>query len=134
MGRRHRPRSRTSADPDKWAALASADLASLAKRLSGTPKDWSSLHTLLETIPPGRWTTYGDVATVILTAAGRVSTGFRWTDPTRTDTPADVLAAEGIRFDGGTAAQEARPAGGRTPAPLGQLTSFPDACRRRTGP
>jgi alkylated DNA nucleotide flippase Atl1 len=118
-------------DPDEWVALAGADLASLAKRLNGTGKDWTGLHNLLGAIPPGRWTTYGDVATVIgshavpvgthlatcdqcpnpwrvLNAAGRVSTGFRWADPTRTDTPADILTAEGIRFDGDTAAREAR--------------------------
>ncbi|WP_416519641.1 MGMT family protein [Streptomyces achromogenes] len=120
-----------SVDPDEWATLAGTDLASLARRLRGAGKDWTSLHTLLGAVPPGRWTTYGDVATVIgshaqpvgthlatcdrcpspwrvLNAAGRVSSNFRWADPTRTDTPADILAAEGVRFDGDTAAREAR--------------------------
>ncbi|MFD3352696.1 MGMT family protein [Streptomyces fradiae] len=129
-----------SVDPDEWATLAGADLASLAKRLRGTGKDWTSLHTLLEAVPPGRWTTYGDVATAIgshavpvgthlatchacpnpwrvLNAAGRVSPGFRWADPTRTDTPAGILAAEGVRFDGDTAAREAR-------LPLDELQHF----------
>nr|WP_303332615.1 MGMT family protein [Streptomyces sp. NA02950] len=82
-------------------------------------------------IPSGRWTTYGDVATHIgshavpvgthlatcghcpspwriLTSAGKVSTGFRWTDPTRTDTPADILASEGVHFSGDIAAPDAR--------------------------
>ncbi|MQS34186.1 DNA-binding protein [Streptomyces katsurahamanus] len=118
-------------DPDEWAALAGVNLAGLAKQLRGTGKDWTSLHTLLAAVPAGRWTTYGDVATVIgshavpvgthlaacgqcpnawrvLNAAGRVSAGFRWTDPTRTDSPADVLAAEGVPFDAGAATQEAR--------------------------
>ncbi|MFP8959608.1 hypothetical protein ACLIYP_03385 [Streptomyces nanhaiensis] len=127
--------------PDEWVALAGADLASLAKRLNGTGKDWTGLHNLPGAIPPGRWTTYGDVATVIgshavpvgthlatcdqypnpwrvLNAAGRVSTGFRWADPTRTDTPADILTAEGIRFDGDTAAREAR-------LPLDELQRLP---------
>ncbi|WP_432185773.1 DNA-binding protein [Streptomyces sp. Tue6028] len=118
-------------DPGEWAALAGASLADLAKQLSGVRKDWTSLHTLLSAIPSGRWTTYGDVASVIdshavpvgihlatcgqcpnawrvLTAAGRVSAGFQWTDPTRTDKPTDVLTAEGVRFDGGAAVPEAR--------------------------
>ncbi|MET9818233.1 DNA-binding protein [Streptomyces sp. NPDC006355] len=119
-------------DPDEWAALAGASLADLAKQLNGSArKDWTSLHTLLGAIPSGQWTTYGDVASVIgshavpvgthlatcgqcpnawrvLTAKGRVSSGFQWTDPTRTDTPTDALTAEGVRFDGGAADPEAR--------------------------
>ncbi|MFG3347475.1 DNA-binding protein [Streptomyces sp. NPDC048018] len=118
-------------DPDEWGALAGTSLAGLAKQLSGTGRDWTSLHELLAAVPAGRWTTYGDVATVIgshavpvgthlatcprcpnawrvLNTAGRVSPGFRWTDRTRKDSPADVLSAEGIHFDGGVAPQEAR--------------------------
>ncbi|MCM2429716.1 MGMT family protein [Streptomyces sp. RKAG337] len=118
-------------DPDAWAALAGTSLAVLAKQLSGTRKDWTSLHTLLEAIPRGRWTTYGDVATVIgshavpvathlatcrqcpnawrvLTAAGHVSAGFRWTDSAHAGSPASILEAEGIRFDASATAQEAR--------------------------
>nr|WP_281277924.1 MGMT family protein [Streptomyces globosus] len=94
----------------------------------------TSRTTLLQcvtAVPASRWTTYGDVATVIgghavpggthlatcvqcpnawrvLNSAGRVSPGFRWTNPTRMDSPAHVLATEGIRFDGGVATQEAR--------------------------
>jgi len=52
-------------DPGEWAALAETSLADLAKQLSGARKDWTNLHTLLDNVPPGRWTTYGDVATVI---------------------------------------------------------------------
>lgn len=118
-------------DPGEWATLAGASLADLAKQLSGARKDWTSLHTLLGAIPSGRWTTYGDVASVIgshavpigthlatcgqcpnawrvLTASGRVSTGFRWTEPARTDAPADVLTGEGVRFDDGAADPKAR--------------------------
>jgi alkylated DNA nucleotide flippase Atl1 len=118
-------------DQEEWAALAGSSLADLAKQLSGARKDWTSLHTLLRAIPSGRWTTYGDVASIIsshavpvgahlstcgqcpnawrvLTASGRVSAGFRWTDPSRTDAPADVLVGEGVRFDGGVAVPEAR--------------------------
>lgn len=48
-------------DPDEWAALAGVDLARLARRVGGTGKDWTGLHTLLAAVPAGRWTTYGDV-------------------------------------------------------------------------
>ncbi|MFE9802512.1 DNA-binding protein [Streptomyces goshikiensis] len=118
-------------DPGEWAALKGTSLAALAKQLSGTRKDWSSLHTLLEAIPSGRWTTYGDLATAIeshavpvgthlatcgkcpnawrvLTTSGAVSSGFQWPDPTRTETPADVLGTEGIYFEAGAASREAR--------------------------
>ncbi|MFJ6987522.1 MULTISPECIES: hypothetical protein [unclassified Streptomyces] len=118
-------------DPDEWAALAGASLADLAKQLGGARRDWSGLHALLATVPAGRWTTYGDVAAVIgshavpvgrhlatcgrcphawrvLTASGRVSKGFRWSDGTRAETPLAVLTAEGLRFDGETAEPGAR--------------------------
>lgn len=107
------------------------DLSGLARQLKGTRKDWTGLHTLLSTVPAGRWTTYGDVAAVIgshavpvgthlatcgqcphpwsvLNAAGHVSEGFQWPDRTRTETPADVLTAEGVRFDGDAAEPEKR--------------------------
>ncbi|MEU9231277.1 hypothetical protein [Streptomyces subrutilus] len=44
----------------------------------------------------------------VLNAAGRISPGFRWTELNRTDTPADVLEAEGVRFNAGTADPGAR--------------------------
>ena len=116
-------------DPEAWAEFGGADLTALAKKVGGVSanrRDWTDLHTLLNAVPAGRWTTYGDVAAVIdshpvpvgahlatcdqcrnpwriLNAAGRVSTGFRWSDPERADTPADVLAGEGVRFVGGVA-------------------------------
>lgn len=118
-------------DPEEWATLAGIDLTGLARQLSGTRKDWTGLHTLLAAVPAGRWTTYGDVATVIdshavpigrhlgtcgqcpspwrvLTAAGRVSSGFQWPDASRTDTAADILNSEGVRFDGDTADPDQR--------------------------
>ncbi|WP_411089225.1 MGMT family protein [Streptomyces sp. 061-3] len=118
-------------DAEEWAALARISLAGLPKQLNGTRKDWTGLHTLLGAVPAGRWTTYGDVAAVIgshavpvgrhlgargqcpspwrvLNAAGRVGDGFQWTDQTRTDTPAEILSAEGVRFDGAVADAEMR--------------------------
>jgi alkylated DNA nucleotide flippase Atl1 len=125
---RHLP---DNVDSDEWAALAGVSLASLARQVSGSRKDWTALHTLLAALPEGRWTTYGDVASVVgshavpvgthlaacnqcpnawrvLSAAGRVSPGFRWTDPTRTELPRDILVAEGIHFNGEAAAPETR--------------------------
>ncbi|MFD8955650.1 DNA-binding protein [Streptomyces anulatus] len=118
-------------DPEEWSTLAGVDLSGLARQLNGIRKDWTGLHTLLSTVPAGRWTTYGDVAAVIgshavpvgthlatcgqcpnpwrvLNAAGRVSAGFQWPDRTRTETPADVLIDEGVRFNGDAADPETR--------------------------
>jgi alkylated DNA nucleotide flippase Atl1 len=72
-------------------------------------------------LPPGSWTSYGDLAALIgshpvpvgmrianhpidnghrvLQAAGTVSPGFRWYEPGRTDDPVEVLKAEGVEFD-----------------------------------
>ncbi|MDO8108325.1 MGMT family protein [Isoptericola sp. b441] len=85
--------------------------------------DWSVLHAAMAAIPPGRWTTYGDLATLVGTAPqpvgthiarcpecpnaqrvlgadGRVSETFAWTDPDDHREPRDLLRAEGLHFDG----------------------------------
>jgi alkylated DNA nucleotide flippase Atl1 len=84
--------------------------------------DWTRMHAAIAAIPDGRWTTYGDLAALAGTAAqavgnhivanpslpkayrvltfdGRISDGFRWSDPTDTRNPIDVLRAEGAPFD-----------------------------------
>lgn len=84
--------------------------------------DWSDLHEVLAALPVGRWTTYGTVASVIGTGAqplgnhlrscpdcpnahrvlnrkGKVSSHFRWTDPTDTRDPRQMLIEEGVEFD-----------------------------------
>jgi len=84
--------------------------------------DWTRLHAALAAIPDGRWTTYGDLAALagtaaqavgnhivanpslpkayrVLTSDGRVSDGFRWSDPSDTRDPIEVLSAEGVEFD-----------------------------------
>ncbi len=102
--------------------LQGESLAALAGTGTGRSAfDWSSLHRLMERIPAGRWTSYGDVATVVGTAAqplgghvttcercenawrlldanGRPSPGFRWGDG-RTGSPINVLRDEGVRFN-----------------------------------
>lgn len=82
---------------------------------------WSALLQVLAEIPAGRWTTYGDVATVIgshpvaigtmlgsrlapnpqrvLQSGGTISPNFRWVEPDRSDDPRAVLEAEGVLFD-----------------------------------
>lgn len=77
--------------------------------------------SIVAEIPAGRWTTYGDVAIVagtypqplaaiiatfpmanawrVLQSGGKISPGFRWTEPGREDDPHMVLEEEGVRFD-----------------------------------
>jgi alkylated DNA nucleotide flippase Atl1 len=88
--------------------------------------DWSQLHAILESLPEGRWTTYGDLADAVgtapqplgghittcqqcanahrvLTSDGRVADSFRWSDPGDSRDPEEMLRAEGVSFDGGRA-------------------------------
>jgi len=97
------------------------DLPTLAGSPQRSSFDWSSLHEILEQVLAGRWTTYGDLASTIGTAAqplgghimncadcsnawrvlgadGRPSPGFAWSDPERKDTQQDALEAEGVPF------------------------------------
>jgi len=92
---------------------------------------WQQLDKLLVEIPPGRWTTYGELATVLGTSAmavgsrlanhpsenahrvlrssGRISPDFRWLDPERADDPKLLLESEGVTFDpDGKASKEQR--------------------------
>ena len=83
---------------------------------------WELLAKAVAELPPGSWTSYGDLAALIgshpvpvgmrianhpidnghrvLQSAGTVSPGFRWYEPGRTDDPVEVLKAEGVDFDG----------------------------------
>ncbi|PPK63787.1 DUF262 domain-containing protein [Actinokineospora auranticolor] len=82
---------------------------------------WEVMNQALAELPPGSWTTYGDLAALIgshaqaigqrlattpapnahrvLQSQGTVSPNFAWLDPTRTDDPRTLLAAEGVVFD-----------------------------------
>ncbi len=86
---------------------------------------WQQFDQVLAALPPGVWTTYGDLAELIgshpvpigqriathptpgghrvLTAQGTISPQFHWYEPGRTDDPIEVLNAEGIQFDAGRA-------------------------------
>jgi alkylated DNA nucleotide flippase Atl1 len=87
-------------------------------------RDWSLLRRACTVLPPGVWTTYGDLAELIgshpvpvgvhlatkdvpnawrvLMADGTISPGFRWVVD-RPEQPMQVLESEGVSFDGGHA-------------------------------
>ncbi|MGY1659634.1 hypothetical protein ACI78Q_00230 [Geodermatophilus sp. SYSU D00705] len=94
----------------------------------GSPStfDAAGLHRLLAALPEGRWASYGDIAQLVGTApqplgrhvttcsrcehawrvlqdTGSPASGFRWSDPTRTDTVREVLEREEVRFIGDVA-------------------------------
>ena len=83
--------------------------------------DWSRLHAILEALPQGRWTTYGDLADAVgtapqplgahittcpqcanahrvLTAEGRLAAAFAWPDSNDARDPGEMLRAEGVGF------------------------------------
>ena len=106
---------------------------------------WKSLLQVLAEIPAGRWTTYGDVATVIgshpvavgtmvatrpapnayrvLQVEGTISPNFRWPDPDCMDDPREILAAEGVRFDSAGRAQPSQRVKSEELAVLADLVS-----------
>ena len=120
--------------PRWWATKEGVTLRALADSLGDTPVstfDWAPLHEVLDRLPAGRWTTYGDLAAVVGTAPqplgqhittcsecshawrvldrdGRIAAGFRWSQPGRTDDPAHLLAAEGVDLHDGRAADSQR--------------------------
>ncbi|MEU4432355.1 DUF262 domain-containing protein [Nocardia rhamnosiphila] len=91
---------------------------------------WQSMHRLLALLPTGHWTTYGDLAKVlgtaaqplgnrlatvpapnahrVLTAQGEISSAFRWVEPGRNDDPRQILEREGIRFTAGARAHSSQ--------------------------
>jgi alkylated DNA nucleotide flippase Atl1 len=85
--------------------------------------DWSGLHSMLELLPEGRWTTYSSLADAVGTAPqplgnhvascqqcanahrilrsdGTVAPNFRWSDPSDQRDPVEMLEAEGAFADG----------------------------------
>lgn len=87
--------------------------------------DWSTLHTILEALPEGHWTSYGSLADAVgtspqplaahlvsctqcanahrvLRSGGVVAPGFKWTSPDDQRDPVELLHAEGA-FVGGKA-------------------------------
>jgi alkylated DNA nucleotide flippase Atl1 len=85
--------------------------------------DWSALHTVLELLPEGRWTTYGSLADAVGTAPqplgnhvatcqqctnahrilksdGTVAANFAWSSPDERRDPREILRAEGAFVNG----------------------------------
>ncbi|SCL50736.1 GmrSD restriction endonuclease domain-containing protein [Micromonospora chersina] len=105
---------------------------------------WEVMTKALAELPAGSWTTYGDLAALIgshavpvgarlathptpnghrvLQVEGAVSPNFRWSDPSRTDDPRDVLRAEGVEFDQYGRADQAQRIGTEELAQLAGLT------------
>ncbi|CAN5314793.1 DUF262 domain-containing protein [soil metagenome] len=104
---------------DRAIAIWPGPLAGVEEPEEG--RDWSRLHAALAALPPGTWTTYGDLAELIgshqvpvgqhlantrgllnahrvLTSEGRVAPGFRWGDPDDERDIHGVLEAEVINF------------------------------------
>ncbi|MEV0663576.1 MGMT family protein [Actinomadura luteofluorescens] len=91
---------------------------------------WKRVREALAEVAPGSWTTYGDLAELVgmaaqsvggfmadsgaqgahrvLQANGKISPGFRWPDPERTDDPRTVLQQEGLEFDNAGRADPAK--------------------------
>jgi alkylated DNA nucleotide flippase Atl1 len=110
-------------------------------------RDWSLLRKACAAIPPGAWTTYGDLAELIgshpvpvgvhlathpvpnawrvLTSDGKISPGFRWEVEGRTDDPQQLLESEGVTFTGGRAAATQRLTGLDLAALVGMEASEP---------
>ena len=107
-------------------------------------RDWSLLRKACAALPPGNWTTYGDLAELIgshpvpvgvhlahhpvpnawrvLMSDGSVSPNFRWEASGRTDDPKELLASEGIVFLGGRADPAQRITGAELAELLGMDT------------
>lgn len=95
------------------------------------PFDWSRLHAILEALPEGNWTGYGDLADAVgtapqplgnhiascqqctnahrvLTNEGQTADAFAWKDPDDHRDPVEMLQAEGVVFIDGKAEPTSR--------------------------
>jgi alkylated DNA nucleotide flippase Atl1 len=117
---------RSPRGPAWWVLQDGRDLPTVAGVPERSTFDWAELHQVLAAIPAGRWTTYGELAGLIGTAAqplgqhiqhcpacpnaqrvlgadGKPRPGFSWGDPKETRSQQDWLEAEGVRFSDGAA-------------------------------
>jgi alkylated DNA nucleotide flippase Atl1 len=96
---------------------------SLVSDIVETGATWATVRDAVEAVPPGRWTTYGDLAVLASTYAqpvaafvarenmtgawrvlkvdGTIAPGFHWSPNSEhvNQTPREVLEAEGLTFD-----------------------------------
>jgi alkylated DNA nucleotide flippase Atl1 len=112
--------------PAWWVLDDGRDLPTVAGVPDRARFDWTELHEVLAAVPAGRWTTYGDLAGLVGTAARPLGQhiqscpscpnphrvlgadrtprpGFAWGDPADTRSQQEALEAEGIPFSGGAA-------------------------------
>lgn len=112
--------------PAWWVLEDGRDLPTVAGATGRSRFDWGPLHELLATLPSGSWTTYGDLAEVVGTAAqplgqhimncpdcpnawrvlgtgGLPRPGFAWSDPGDHRTQQQALEQEGLGFIDGKA-------------------------------
>jgi alkylated DNA nucleotide flippase Atl1 len=117
---------RSARGPAWWVLEDGRDLPTVAGVPDRSTFDWAELHRALEAIPAGRWTTYGELAALVGTAAqplgqhiqhcracpnvqrvlgaeGRPRPGVSWSDPNETRSQQDWLEAEGVWFSNGAA-------------------------------
>lgn len=118
---------RSVAGPQCWVLPDGRTLAEAAGSAPASGAfDWSDVHAVMAALPEGRWTTYGDLAAFagtaaqplgahvarcpectnahrVLNAQGRVSDGFGWLDSADDRDPRELLASEGVAFDGDVA-------------------------------
>jgi alkylated DNA nucleotide flippase Atl1 len=138
--------TRSPRGPSWWLLPDGRDLTNAAGAVTGGAFDWSRLHRVMSALPSGRWTTYGDLADLVGTAAqplglhiarcsqcanahrvlgadGRVRPNFTWDDPDDQRRPEDILKAEGLDVRDGVA----DPAGRLQPEELASLGGTPTA-------
>jgi alkylated DNA nucleotide flippase Atl1 len=112
----------------------------------GSGFDWSRVDGAVQAVPPGCWTSYGDLAALAGTAAqpvathvagdpaltrayrvlssdGSISPQFKWTDPKDPRDPIEILTGEGVEFDQAGRASQAQRLG---PSQLSQLIGEDD--------
>ncbi|WP_200885929.1 DUF262 domain-containing protein [Nocardia seriolae] len=165
----HLEMNRRIAGTDRWGAAEiaarAAELADQAIRLWPAPlagvdrgtgkRDWTLLRQAVAVIPPGTWTSYGELAALVgsspvavgqqlagsipgayrvLDHGGRVTGAFRWPEGADRGDVLDVLRAEGVIFNGsGIAAAEQRLTA-RDLAVLLGMTGFDDEAGDQVGP
>lgn len=117
---------RSPRGPAWWVLEDGRDLPTVAGVPERSTFDWAELHQALAAIPAGRWTTYGELAALIGTAAqplgqhiqhcpacpnaqrvlgayGKPRPGFSWKNLKETRGQQDMLEAEGVEFSNGAA-------------------------------
>lgn len=117
--------------PRWWRLPDGRDLPTAAGDADGAAFDWTGLHNILSHVPKGRWTTYGDLAQVVGTAAqplgqhitrcsdcpnahrvlgsdGRPRDGFKFSNEAETRGQKEVLEDEQVSFSSTGRADESQ--------------------------